>query len=52
MTISNRLPPVAVEYDGPKGRETKVFADAFKARRFFARKLKEGKNPQVKKVSE
>jgi hypothetical protein len=52
MTISNRLPPVAVEYDGPKGRETKVFADPFKARRFYARMLREGRNPKVKKASE
>jgi hypothetical protein len=49
MPISNRLPPVAVEYDSKGQRVTKQFTNAFEARRFYAAKLKAGKRPIVKK---
>lgn len=51
-SISGRMPPVAVEYDGAKGqRVTKQFADAYAARRFYAAKHRAGKNPRVRKAS-
>ena len=49
--ISNRQPPVAVEYDCRGKRETKTFTDAYAARRFYVAKLNAGKNPTVKKIS-
>jgi hypothetical protein len=49
MAISNRLPPVAVEYDARGKRVTRQFANAFEARRFYAAKARAGKNPKVKK---
>lgn len=54
--ISNRMPPIAVEYDGPRTGErlTKNFegtpAGACAARRFYKEKLNKGKNPKVKRV--
>ena len=46
--ITTRLPATAVEFDGPKGkRTTKKFADAYKARTFYAAQDKVGKNPKV-----
>lgn len=48
--ISTRLPPVSVEYDLHAGRATKRFESPYEARRFYATKLKLGKNPQVKKA--
>lgn len=54
--ISNRMPPIAVEYDGPRAgeRRTKNFegtsAGACAARRFYKTKLDKGKNPTLKKV--
>jgi hypothetical protein len=43
------MPPVQVEYDdGKGGRATKRFTDAYAARRFYAGKLKEGRNPAVR----
>lgn len=52
MMISNRQPPVAVEYDGPRGeRRTKQFDNPYEARRFYAKQLNAGKNPTIKKVS-
>ncbi len=47
MAITNRLPEVTVEYDKNGKRVTKHFACAFEARRFYASKLKAGKNPSV-----
>lgn len=42
--------PIAVEYDANGKRTTKEFKDHFAARRFYVAKLKEGRNPKVKKV--
>jgi DNA invertase Pin-like site-specific DNA recombinase len=49
---SSSEPVVAVEYDVPQGRRKKLFSDAYEARRFYAAKLKAGKNPVVRKPSE
>lgn len=43
--------PVGVEYDAKGKRVTKVFADAYAARRFYGAKLKAGANPKVVKVT-
>jgi len=43
-------PPIQVEYDCRGKRASKVFTDAYLARSFYAMKLKQNKNPQVKKV--
>lgn len=51
MPISNRTPPVAVEYDARGKRATKQFTDCYAARRFYVAKLKAGKNPKVKGAS-
>ena len=49
QAISNRMPAVAVEYDGPNGqRVSKPFADAYKARQFYTAQAKQGKHPAVK----
>jgi hypothetical protein len=46
--ITTRLPAVAVEFDAAKGkRQTKKFADAYKARTFYTAQDKAGKNPKV-----
>jgi hypothetical protein len=50
-SISDRLPPVAVEYDAPCGRRCKYFEDAFEARRFYVAKDKAGKKPVVRNPS-
>jgi hypothetical protein len=50
MVISDQMPPVKVEYDGRKGRQSKHFTDAYEARRFYVAKFKLGKKPQVKKA--
>ena len=50
--ISNRMPGVNIEYDCRGKRVEKHFDDAYEARRFFAEKLKLGKNPKVKKENE
>jgi hypothetical protein len=47
--ISNRLPPIDVEYDAAGVRRVKHFEDAYEARRFFMAKDKEGKNPAVRR---
>lgn len=49
MPISNRLPPVRVEYDRGGKRVARTFTDAYAARRFYAAKQKAGRNPTVKK---
>lgn len=46
--ISNRQPPVRVEYDSRGKRVTKEFADANEAKKFYAAKEKAGKHPKVK----
>jgi hypothetical protein len=41
---------VSVEYDGPNGRQVKVFKGekaAFQARSFYAKQFKAGANPRV-----
>jgi hypothetical protein len=48
-SISNRLPPVIVQYDVRNGRRSKSFKDAYAARRFYIIKIKAGKNPTLKK---
>ena len=47
--ISNRLPAVTVEYDwrNTGKRVTKEFEDANAAKKFYAKKLKDGKNPKL-----
>jgi len=47
--ISGRHPSVIVEYDCRGNRVEKRFEDPYAARRFYASKLKAGKNPKVKK---
>jgi ribosome-binding protein aMBF1 (putative translation factor) len=47
--ISTRMPSVVVEYDRYGQRAIKRFDDAYEARRFYALKLSQGKNPQVRK---
>lgn len=42
-------PSVDVEYDVRRARARKHFADAHAARRFYASKLRAGKNPRVVK---
>lgn len=46
-TISNRMPEVTIEYTSRNKRVTKHFTDAYAGRRFFATKLKDGKEPKV-----
>jgi hypothetical protein len=51
MMISTRQPEVVVEYTAKDGsRMTKVFKDAYAARRFFVQKDKEGASPVVRKA--
>lgn len=40
-------PAVFVEYDKGSSRVKKFFQDAYKARQFYVRKLRDGKNPKV-----
>ena len=51
LPMNHQSPPVIVEYDvqGEK-RVQKEFSDPYEARRFYSSKLKNGKNPVVKKV--
>lgn len=49
--ISNRAPPISVEYDGRDGkRVVKYFECCFEARRFFVSKDREGKSPTVRRI--
>ena len=48
--ISNRMPAVVVEYDCYGRRKSRHFGDAYEARRFYAAKLQQGKNPRVKEA--
>lgn len=48
--ITNRMPPVAVEYTSRGRRVCKTFADAYEARRFYGAKLRAGRDPAVRKV--
>lgn len=43
---------VSVTYDCRGKRATKTFDDSYAARRFYAAKLKEGKNPNVHKYTD
>lgn len=54
QSISDRTPPVTVEYDyGTKGeRRQKNFDDANAAKKFYTAKDKAGKNPKVLAASE
>lgn len=47
MTISNRFPPVVVTYLARGKRTAKRFANPYKARRFYAAKLKAEADPHV-----
>ena len=49
MAISDRMPHVKVEYDCNGRRKTKHFTDAYLARQFYMAKLRDGKNPAVRK---
>jgi hypothetical protein len=48
--VAMKYPPVkiVIEYDSRGQRESKAFTDHYKARRFYASKFKQGKNPTVK----
>jgi hypothetical protein len=50
--ISTRQPKVAVEYDCYNTRAIKEFTNPYEARRFYVLKLKQGKNPKIKKESD
>ena len=52
VAISARMPSVVVEYDCRGKRVEKLFECPYEARRFYAAKLKDGKNPRVKKETE
>jgi hypothetical protein len=39
--------PVTVEYDSRDNRVRKVLPNAIEARRFYARMLRENRNPQI-----
>jgi hypothetical protein len=45
--ISDRMPPVAVEYDAPGGRAAKHFDDPYAARQFYVQLDKAGRRPAV-----
>lgn len=45
--ISTRVPAVTIEYDCRGVRKRKRFEDGYKARPFWIKKDKEGKNPKV-----
>ena len=45
--ISNRQPPVDIEYEKYGKRVRKSFANAHAGRAFYQLKLKAGKNPKV-----
>jgi len=47
--ISQRQPPVYIEYDSNTGRKPKRFSDAFQARRFYSQQFKLGNKPKVLK---
>ncbi len=49
MGISDRMPRVKIEYDCRGRRKTKPFTDPYQARQFYMAKLREGKNPAVRK---
>jgi hypothetical protein len=51
MSVFNQLPPppVRVEYDRGRMRVTRHFTNPIEARRFYAAKLRAGKNPTVKR---
>jgi len=51
LPMNRQSPPVIVEYDVQGGKRIeKEFSDPYEARRFYSSKLKNGKNPIVKKV--
>lgn len=45
--ISNRTPPVVIEYDCWGRRKPRRFEEAYKARQFYAAKDRQGKRPKV-----
>lgn len=45
--ISNRQPPVDVEYDCRGKRKRKSFPNAHAGRAFYSMKLKQGKRPKI-----
>ena len=49
--ISGRFPPVVIVYTCRGKRVSKRFDNPYVAKRFYAAKLKDGKNPEVKAVS-
>jgi hypothetical protein len=48
--VAMKYPPVRiiVEYDARGIRQSRTFTNHYEARRFYASKLKQGKNPSVK----
>lgn len=42
---------IEVEYDSRGERVSKIFKDLYEARRFYAGKVRQGKNPKVRKVA-
>jgi hypothetical protein len=44
---SGEYPPVIIQYDHRGKRVSKVFDDYYKARAFYMRMSKEGRNPRV-----
>lgn len=51
LPMNRQSPPVIVEYDIQDGKRVqKEFSDPYEARRFYVNKLKNNKNPQVRKV--
>lgn len=46
--ISDRMPALVIDYDCRGKRISKEFQDAYLARRFYARKLKDGRNPKIR----
>jgi DNA invertase Pin-like site-specific DNA recombinase len=48
--ISNRFPPVVVEYDCRGTRKQKEFSSSHEAKRFYVAKDRDGKNPTVRKA--
>lgn len=51
VILSPKIALIAVEFDGKaSSREVKEFKDNFKAKAFYIKMSKEGKNPSIKKA--
>ena len=49
--ISDRYPPVTVEYDRHSNRVSRTFENPWEARHFYTAKFKADKHPRVKALS-